>query len=167
MTRSTSKNIFQLCGFSFCSDGFKFYRSSNNVILCPGNEQGFLPPKYFEKVVQIRPSKYKCSILITNMYIVMRDCKLKHCDSLILWISSWLLYLYHLATCMKCQGPGRLQPWRSPRLQDLAASYAFCLSANSFWAGSFCWIMWLLIVRFREGIAFFCHLIFVNSQWRW
>ncbi|XP_020619032.1 tRNA 2'-phosphotransferase 1-like isoform X2 [Orbicella faveolata] len=39
------------------SDGFKFYRSSNNVILCPGNEQGFLPPKYFERVVQIRPRK--------------------------------------------------------------------------------------------------------------
>ena len=79
---ATSNNIFQLCGFCFCSDGFKFYRSSNNVILCPGNEQGFLPPEYFERVVQIRPSKYSCcSILITNMYILMQDCKLKHCDS--------------------------------------------------------------------------------------
>ncbi|XP_078350271.1 tRNA 2'-phosphotransferase 1-like isoform X3 [Oculina patagonica] len=38
-------------------DGFKFYRSSNNVILCPGNEQGFLPPEYFERVVQTRPRK--------------------------------------------------------------------------------------------------------------
>lgn len=39
------------------SDGFKFYRSANNVILCPGNEQGFLPPQYFEKVVQTKPKR--------------------------------------------------------------------------------------------------------------
>lgn len=40
------------------SDGFKFYRSANNVILCPGNEQGFLPSRYFQRVVQTRPSKF-------------------------------------------------------------------------------------------------------------
>ncbi|XP_068682077.1 tRNA 2'-phosphotransferase 1-like isoform X4 [Montipora foliosa] len=40
------------------SDGFKFYRSANNVILCPGNDQGFLPPRYFQSVVQIKPSKF-------------------------------------------------------------------------------------------------------------
>lgn len=39
------------------SDGFRFYRSANNVILCPGNEQGFLPPCYFQRVVQTRPRK--------------------------------------------------------------------------------------------------------------
>lgn len=39
------------------SDGFRFYRSANNVILCPGNEQGFLPPQYFEKVVQTKPKR--------------------------------------------------------------------------------------------------------------
>ncbi|XP_068682078.1 tRNA 2'-phosphotransferase 1-like isoform X5 [Montipora foliosa] len=39
------------------SDGFKFYRSANNVILCPGNDQGFLPPRYFQSVVQIKPTK--------------------------------------------------------------------------------------------------------------
>ncbi|KAK3745508.1 hypothetical protein QZH41_009912 [Actinostola sp. cb2023] len=38
-------------------DGYKFFRSANNVILCPGNEDGFLPPKYFERVVQLRPSR--------------------------------------------------------------------------------------------------------------
>lgn len=31
--------------------GFKFFRSSNNVILCSGDERGFLPPQYFAKVV--------------------------------------------------------------------------------------------------------------------
>lgn len=40
------------------SDGFKFYRSANNVILCPGNEDGFLPPCYFQRVMQTRPSKH-------------------------------------------------------------------------------------------------------------
>lgn len=39
------------------SDGFKFYQSANNVILCPGNEQGFLPPQYFEKVMQTKPKR--------------------------------------------------------------------------------------------------------------
>lgn len=27
-------------------EGFKFYRSANGVILCSGNEDGYLPPKY-------------------------------------------------------------------------------------------------------------------------
>ncbi|XP_067031889.1 tRNA 2'-phosphotransferase 1-like isoform X1 [Acropora muricata] len=40
------------------NDGFKFYRSANNVILCPGNEEGFLPPCYFQRVCQIKPSKF-------------------------------------------------------------------------------------------------------------
>lgn len=43
---------------SYFSDGFKFYRSSNNVILCPGNVDGFLPPCYFQRVMQTRPSKH-------------------------------------------------------------------------------------------------------------
>ncbi|XP_064402906.1 tRNA 2'-phosphotransferase 1-like [Halichondria panicea] len=30
--------------------GFQFYRSSNDVILCPGNEHGILPPIYFSEV---------------------------------------------------------------------------------------------------------------------
>lgn len=32
------------------ADGLKFYRSSNNVILSPGNENGLILPKYFSKV---------------------------------------------------------------------------------------------------------------------
>ena len=34
-------------------DGLKFYRSANDVILCPGNEDGFLLPEYFEKIVKL------------------------------------------------------------------------------------------------------------------
>jgi 2'-phosphotransferase len=34
--------------------GYKFYRSANNVILCPGNEEGYLPSEYFEKIQEIR-----------------------------------------------------------------------------------------------------------------
>ncbi|VEN42441.1 unnamed protein product [Callosobruchus maculatus] len=33
------------------SDGIKFYKSLNNVILSPGDENGFIKPKYFLKVV--------------------------------------------------------------------------------------------------------------------
>lgn len=32
------------------SEGLKFYRSINNVILSPGDENGFIGPKYFLKV---------------------------------------------------------------------------------------------------------------------
>jgi len=31
-------------------DGYKFYRSANNVILSPGNEEGLIPPGYFSEV---------------------------------------------------------------------------------------------------------------------
>lgn len=43
------------------ADGFKFYKSANNVILCPGNEEGFLPPKYFAKAVDKRTGTSLCS----------------------------------------------------------------------------------------------------------
>lgn len=36
-------------------DGFKFFRSANNVILCAGNEDGVIPPKYFVEAVQRNP----------------------------------------------------------------------------------------------------------------
>ncbi|XP_063426030.1 uncharacterized protein LOC134709824 [Mytilus trossulus] len=36
-------------------DGFKFFRSANNVILCAGNDDGVIPPKYFVEAVQRNP----------------------------------------------------------------------------------------------------------------
>ncbi|XP_063236861.1 tRNA 2'-phosphotransferase 1 isoform X2 [Bacillus rossius redtenbacheri] len=39
------------------ADGLKFYRSVNNVILSPGDDQGYIRPKYFSKVVQVSPRK--------------------------------------------------------------------------------------------------------------
>lgn len=38
-------------------DGFKFYKSANNVILSPGNSEGYLHPKYFLKVVDIKQTR--------------------------------------------------------------------------------------------------------------
>ncbi|KAK8739936.1 hypothetical protein OTU49_003274 [Cherax quadricarinatus] len=38
-------------------DGFKFFKSANNVIMCSGNEAGYLPPEYFLKVVDKRTNK--------------------------------------------------------------------------------------------------------------
>jgi len=32
-------------------DGFKFYESPNGVILTPGDDKGFLPTKYFKKII--------------------------------------------------------------------------------------------------------------------
>jgi 2'-phosphotransferase len=34
------------------ADGYKFFLSVNGVALCPGNEQGLLPPHYFSRVVE-------------------------------------------------------------------------------------------------------------------
>ena len=43
-----------LCCFSFSFlDGIEFVRSANNVILCAGDESGFLHPKYFDRVVDV------------------------------------------------------------------------------------------------------------------
>ncbi|XP_038643417.1 tRNA 2'-phosphotransferase 1 isoform X2 [Scyliorhinus canicula] len=39
------------------SDGIAFYFSTNRVILTPGNHEGLLPPKYFEKVLQLKPTR--------------------------------------------------------------------------------------------------------------
>ncbi len=38
-------------------DGVKFYKSANNVILSPGNQSGFIEPKYFSKVLDLAQSK--------------------------------------------------------------------------------------------------------------
>lgn len=38
-------------------DGFKFYRSANGVILTPGDQDGFLSPKYFIKVIDLKNKK--------------------------------------------------------------------------------------------------------------
>ncbi|ODM91631.1 tRNA 2'-phosphotransferase 1 [Orchesella cincta] len=39
------------------NDGLKFYQSKNNVILCPGNEEGILETKYFLKVVNVKTNE--------------------------------------------------------------------------------------------------------------
>ena len=36
------------------SDGLKFYRSSNNVILSPGNSEGYILPRYLLKVLNVK-----------------------------------------------------------------------------------------------------------------
>ena len=38
-------------------DGLNFYRSSNNVILCAGDENGFIDSQYFERVCEVRTGK--------------------------------------------------------------------------------------------------------------
>ncbi|XP_072840328.2 tRNA 2'-phosphotransferase 1 [Pogona vitticeps] len=39
------------------ADGITFFRSANGVILTPGNENGLLPPCYFQEVLQLRPTR--------------------------------------------------------------------------------------------------------------
>ncbi|XP_075583237.1 LOW QUALITY PROTEIN: tRNA 2'-phosphotransferase 1 [Pelecanus crispus] len=39
------------------AEGIPFFRSANGVILTPGDAQGRLPPKYFLRVLQLRPHR--------------------------------------------------------------------------------------------------------------
>ncbi|XP_041037953.1 tRNA 2'-phosphotransferase 1 [Carcharodon carcharias] len=39
------------------NDGIPFYFSTNWVILTPGNDEGVLPPEYFQKVLQLKPTR--------------------------------------------------------------------------------------------------------------
>jgi 2'-phosphotransferase len=38
-------------------DGLKFFRSSNNVILSPGDVDGYIKPLYFDKVCDVKSGK--------------------------------------------------------------------------------------------------------------
>ncbi|GFQ83020.1 tRNA 2'-phosphotransferase 1 [Trichonephila clavata] len=38
-------------------DGYKFYKSDNEVILCPGNDKGIIPPCYFNGIWKLSPFK--------------------------------------------------------------------------------------------------------------
>uniref|UniRef100_A0A8C5QWE3 2'-phosphotransferase n=1 Tax=Leptobrachium leishanense TaxID=445787 RepID=A0A8C5QWE3_9ANUR len=40
------------------ADGINFFWSSNHVLLTPGNTDGVLLPKYFQKVLQLKPQSY-------------------------------------------------------------------------------------------------------------
>lgn len=50
------KRIF----FIVALDGLKFFISKNNVILCPGNENGYLETKYFAKAVNVKSGQPLC-----------------------------------------------------------------------------------------------------------
>ncbi|KAF1550464.1 tRNA 2'-phosphotransferase 1, partial [Eudyptes schlegeli] len=39
------------------AEGIPFFRSANGVILTPGDAEGRLPPKYFLRVLQLRPHR--------------------------------------------------------------------------------------------------------------
>lgn len=44
------------------ADGIKFYKSSNGVILSPGNTEGILEPKYFQKILTNNVTKTQISL---------------------------------------------------------------------------------------------------------
>jgi len=50
--RAKSEILIHIDMAKAMGDGIKFYRSSNNVILTSGNEEGFLLKEYFSVVEQ-------------------------------------------------------------------------------------------------------------------
>ena len=49
--RRTSEILIYIDLPTAINDGFKFFISDNEVVLTPGNEAGFLPTKYFSRVI--------------------------------------------------------------------------------------------------------------------
>ncbi|EDO48485.1 predicted protein, partial [Nematostella vectensis] len=47
-------NNTDFCFVCLFLDGYEFFTSTNNVILCPGNVDGLLPPCYFDQVIQLK-----------------------------------------------------------------------------------------------------------------
>ena len=42
-----------ISGCGFYAGGLSFYRSANNVILCSGDERGFISTQYFKRVCDV------------------------------------------------------------------------------------------------------------------
>uniref|UniRef100_A0A8C3UVW7 2'-phosphotransferase n=1 Tax=Catharus ustulatus TaxID=91951 RepID=A0A8C3UVW7_CATUS len=55
--RSDSEIAIIIDGPRALADGIPFFRSANGVILTPGDAQGCVPPKYFLRVLQLRPHR--------------------------------------------------------------------------------------------------------------
>ena len=55
--RSSAQVYIYIDVHSAMKDGLKFFRSSNNVILSPGNDQGVIPPKYFKQVKNVKTNQ--------------------------------------------------------------------------------------------------------------
>ncbi|GBN29967.1 tRNA 2'-phosphotransferase 1 [Araneus ventricosus] len=53
--RSSCEVVIGVDTLRAMKDGFKFYKSDNEVILCPGNHNGVIPPNYFKEVWQLSP----------------------------------------------------------------------------------------------------------------
>ena len=55
--RSSAQVYIYIDVHSAMKDGLKFFRSSNNVILSPGNDQGVIPPKHFKQVKNVKTNQ--------------------------------------------------------------------------------------------------------------
>jgi len=51
--RKTSQILIYIDMQAAINDGFKFYHSANDVILTPGDENGFLPTRYFLRAINV------------------------------------------------------------------------------------------------------------------
>ena len=55
--------------FNVFADGLQLFRSANDVILCPGNSEGFIPTEYFKEVREV-PSGQVRTVNIFRMCTV-------------------------------------------------------------------------------------------------
>lgn len=49
-------NKYKKQALTFFTDGLEFFQSENGVVLSPGNKDGFILPKYFDKVINLGPN---------------------------------------------------------------------------------------------------------------
>ena len=64
----------QVCqrDFPMFPDGIQFFKSANGVILTPGDKDGYLKPKYFKKIVDVKTGRhlfvYACSKSVPYLF---------------------------------------------------------------------------------------------------
>ena len=51
--------------------GLKFFRSANEVILCPGDSSGFIRPEYFDKVLNRNDGEQLMSVFLPKFTIIV------------------------------------------------------------------------------------------------
>ncbi|VDO91655.1 unnamed protein product [Schistosoma margrebowiei] len=73
--RSSAEIIIYIDLIKAINDGYKFYLSKNNVILCEGNKEGCLPTKYFRAAYQRNPRTHYCVMFKLDIHCLCPDSR--------------------------------------------------------------------------------------------
>lgn len=78
-------------------DGIKLYKSSNGVILSPGNQEGVIESKYFLKVVDAKTGKFLINLKKCVLFLYLKCILHRACSFLITRNDNLIRTVYFLA----------------------------------------------------------------------